>query len=161
MNFRSSERITFYLHDDKSNFVVSGRFSFQPDYDKPGRLRYPDNEGTIARSWREITAFHHDLPDPDRANSSYLKVCAEQGLSPETVNNITMKSRLYYGRRIPDARGEKPLAVIIVESIEPKRYTEDQLNKVFDRTVMSNLSYIAEELLEVYPDVAIAEEVGL
>jgi hypothetical protein len=70
-----------------------------------------------------------------------------------------MKSRLYYGHRIPDTRGSNEIAVFIVESTEHDRWTEEKLVEYFT-SHESRLSGLIETFASRIPDISSARKEG-
>lgn len=154
----SHERITLYAHDSGDRFIPIGRFSFHPDYAKKGRLSYPEREGCIAQTWRNGYHFGNDYPDPEQDLNGYYSRCKEDGISEANMKEIGMKSRLYYGYRVTDIQGKRPIAVIIVEATDPHRYSKEALGRIFERE--RYLSEITERLLPWMPSYEEAREKG-
>jgi hypothetical protein len=154
----SFERITLYVHDSGDRFIPIGRFSFHPEYAKRGRLSYPEREGCIARTWENGSHFANDYPDPEMDLPGYYSRCMDDDISEESINEIGMKSRLYYGYSISDTQGKKSIAVIIVEATNPHRYTKEALTSIFKRE--RYLSEITERLSPWMPSYEEAKEKG-
>lgn len=154
----SYERITLYVHDSGDRFIPIARFSFHPDYAKKGRLSYPEREGCIAQTWRKGSHFANDYPDPEKNLDEYYSRCKRDSISDANIKEIGMKSRLYYGYRVSDTQGKRPIAVIIVEATDPNRYTKEALGRIFERE--RYLSEITERLSPWMPSYKEAKEKG-
>jgi len=129
------ERITMYVHngaDGDGCFIPIGRYSQNANYNRDGRASYPDNEGFIAKVWANGNAFINDYPDPQANLDAYVARCTEDGLPPETVRSLKMKSVLFYGYRILDEQELRQLAIIIVESTSRDAYTKSYLDNRFN-----------------------------
>ncbi len=153
----SHERITIYVHDDKGYFYSIGRYSSNPDYGLKSREMYPSGEGNIAKAWESGLCFSDDYPDPITEPGLYYDQCLSEGISPETLERIRMKSRLYFGYRI--SKAHKPLAVIIVESTQPHRYDYNQLKDMFNKQEQY-LCYLVDSLSRWMPNINEARQKG-
>lgn len=72
-----------------------------------------------------------------------------------------MKSRLLYGRRIDDDSGVNPLAVVIIESTEPDRFTFDDLSGQFGPSGQRYIRGLAQKLSAKLPHISEARKMGL
>ena len=130
---QNTERITIYSHDEGKFFVPFGRFSPNTEYKKKGRDVYPDHQGCIAKAWQHGRYFCNDYPDHDADRSAYVNRVCREGYSRTEARNLAMKSRLFYGWRVLSSQDKSPLAVVLIESTEVERWTEDQLNSFFEK----------------------------
>lgn len=132
LNFGPDDRVTLYSHEAKiQSFIPLERISLNPIFNKKSRTSYPDNEGYIAKAWQEGFAFEENLPSFDTAKKKYINK-AKQVNFPESLHSVVrMKSRLYFGWRITDSKNEIPLAVLMIESLAPDRWTKEELEKYF------------------------------
>lgn len=156
----NTERITIYSYNGKGLFTPSVRYSPLPHFTKIRRHGYRDGEGIIAKAWHHGRAFANDYPDPNGDLNAYIARCAEDGIDPAVVRNIRMKSRLYYGWRVVGNTRREPLAVIIVESLDSARYTEEELDTVFERHA-DFISSVVEVLASRMPDATTPRARGL
>ena len=101
---------------------------------------YPDDQGCIGRAWRrgewliaDVDGADDDaFPDPELNPGGYLDRCTDYGFDADTLDELRMKSRFYYGRVVRKRHDENPVAVIIVESTQPARWSREDLQRVFD-----------------------------
>lgn len=156
----NTERITLYVHDDDGHFLPVGRYSSNAAYAKLGRSRYPDDQGCIGLAWNHKDFFRNDYPDPTSNLEGYKYACAADNLPADVAERLRMKSRLLYGHRIDDAEGES-LAVIIIESTETGRFTEDQLKGQFGESGERYIRRLAEKIKAKLPHISEARRVGL
>ena len=127
------ERITLYVLDPNGDFVPAGRYSANPEFNRTGRDRYPAGEGCIAKAWQNEWFYETNFPCPIANWPGYVAAQAKFDISTETSERLGMRSRLYYGRRISSLTSTQPIAIVMVESTDPERFTERQL-----RTALSN-----------------------
>ena len=158
----TKDRITIYSHDEEEEvFAPTERYSRDPVLNKRGRGLYQDDEGCIAEAWRNEEWFIADspnsdeeaFPDPTVDRQEYIDRSEDYGLSPEQVKRMRMKSRLYYGRAIRGVRNAEPLAVIIVESTDPSRWSREELRTVFEERSVS-LTEFVNRIGPLMPDVS-------
>lgn len=125
------ERVTIYCHDPAGYFVPFGRYSRNTRFNSKGRSHYPDDEGCIGKAWEHGRHFMNGFPDPTISGREYVELTREQGLTKRAAEGLTMRSRLYFGWRVRDTSDSESLAVVIVESLDPDRYTCDDLVAFF------------------------------
>lgn len=154
---RSDERITIYLHDNKGYFYSIGRYSSNPDYSSKSREVYPSGQGNISKAWEKGWYFSNDYPDPLSEPVLYSERCSRDGISPEILERIRMKSRLYFGYRI--SKAHVPLAVIIIESTQHDRYDYNQLRGILAEEG-HYLCYLVDSLSKWMPNLNEARERG-
>lgn len=124
----NNERITIYIHDRTNKFIPFGRYSQNPTYKKAGRAQYPDHEGCIAKGWQNRWHFESSLTDRNYEKSNLEKY----NISKPTLDGIKMKSKMYAVMRVDSTAGEQ-LAVIVVESTDSARFTEDFLKEKLEQ----------------------------
>lgn len=156
------DRVSVYKVEENC-FVLMGRYSLNPNLEKPGRPNYPINQGFIGLAWATGKYFHNNLPDPNiRSGSTYYKaVCDINFIEEETVSNISMRSRTYFIRRMNGYDGS-PRAVIVIESEEVEKFDEEFAEEKL-QGVKSNLVTFIENstLLNTAETEAAAERMGL
>lgn len=141
------DRISLYAHTKKGFFRPMARFSFNPRFKDVNRATYPEGQGFINCAWEGGRCYEPDLPDPETAKVRYLKRHTDFGVPEDVVEKLRMKSRLYYGIRL-DAKDATPMAVIVVESVNPTRWSEQKLIDIFEDEDRVRL---AELVAVVYP----------
>jgi hypothetical protein len=130
LNFGYSERITIYRFDEHC-FVPVGRYAKNVEFKKNGRAQYPKGEGFINTAWVNGESMVRDLPDPISARKGYIRAVQDQcNIDEETLKNMTMKSRIYYCKNLLNINGE-PIAVIVIESINPELPTDIEQTRDF------------------------------
>ncbi|WP_143763205.1 hypothetical protein [Methanothrix harundinacea] len=146
------ERMTLYAHSSNGSFIPLGRVSYNPEYDKKGRINYPDDQGCIAKAWRNNWHFSNDYPDPETATKRYYQRCEKDGVPEDIMKNVKMKSRLYCGFRIWDNSGTEPLAVLIAEATDPHRYQEEELRSIFQEEQKWFMGELIKRVKQRIPD---------
>ncbi|MCB9983725.1 MAG: hypothetical protein H6861_08675 [Rhodospirillales bacterium] len=153
------ERITLYIHDKNGSFIQCGRYSANPQYRGVNRTNYPDTEGCIAKGWENGWHFDASFPCPDTDKAGYIDYCLNEYSVPRnTTRRIKMKSRLYAVSCVK--KNEESFAVIVVESLEMDRFSEDIL-KVALEEQSDYLGHIVCVLRNYIPEPNAAESLGL
>lgn len=125
---KNCERISLYVHDKKSSFVLCGRYSANPNFAKKRRSSYPDHEGCIAKGWANGWIFDNGSPSYEDNRDRYLDYHLQNfGMPRNTTKPISMKSRLFAVMAIKN--NGTNLAVIVLESTCEKRFSEDYLKE--------------------------------
>lgn len=126
----NNERISLYIHDSDTNaFTLCGRYSANPDYGSRGRVSYPDSKGCIAKGWQNGWYFDDQFPCPETKYKDYVNYCSKHyGIQKGICRALKMKSRVFAVLRIEN-KGDF-IAVIVLESTEPKRFLKDQQVKL-------------------------------
>lgn len=145
-----TERVSFYVLQNKNQLALSERYATNPDYQTVSRETYPDTEGIISLARRKISVMIENLPDYDENLNDYLRESKTKfNLSAATVKNLTMKARFYYAYRFssPDQRQYNGIAVI--ESMNPHFRQKAPLDEIFtlDNDFIYNLVDIFKEQL--------------
>jgi hypothetical protein len=146
----NTERISLYIHDAGcQKFIQLGRVSYNPEFGKLGKRLYSDNEGCLGLTWNNGEGFSDHYSNPETDLDTYLERMKRENINKTIVRAFNMKSRLYYGYRVMDVIDRNPLAVIIVESTDPSRYSKDELHKVF--TLSNRALFISRFIEKIYP----------
>ena len=152
----NNERITLYHHDPTSGlFVPFGRYSSNPEFEKDGKSTHRDSAGCIAEAWQHGRVFENDFPDPASSPEDYMRHSQAFNLKPDEIKKLKMKSRLYFGWRIVDTKGQNELAVFIVESTDKDRWTREELEEYFE-SKNATLSSIIESFSFRSPNASLA-----
>ncbi len=123
IQFENDDRITLYVHDKNQTFIRFGRFSQNPEYQKPGRSEYPDSQGCISNGWRSGWCYESDMGGTEQEK---IKKAKFYGFETDVYKNIKMKSRFLAAIRVDDEKGNS-LAVVVVESLKENRFDETNL----------------------------------
>lgn len=140
LEFKHTERISVYKVIE-NKFILLGRTSENPRLMEKGRSNYPINEGFIAKGWEEKQFYINNLPEPNgsKSNDYYKAVNKISKIDKTVVQNMKMKSRNYYVKRI-DGLDNQPKAVIVCESKSPNKFSkediEDKISEVEQPLVM-------------------------
>ncbi|NSY16162.1 hypothetical protein G6K99_02285 [Neorhizobium sp. AL 9.2.2] len=150
-------RISIYIHDtENKRFIPCGRYSPNPNFTKPGRTHYRDDEGCIGKGWDHGWHFDNDFPADKPARRKYEK--ESYGVQRAIADNIKMQSRLYAVKRI--SHGEEALAVVVVEALDSVRFEQIFLQAAMDEH-NDNFASMVRSLRNYIPNPSHAEESGL
>jgi hypothetical protein len=155
----NSERITLYVHDSESHFQPVGRFSFNQSFIKRGRPKYPESQGCIGRAWQHGWHFQL-LPNARDDEGAWIEECNKLGLSKKDAKALNMKSALYCACAIQNNGSPQPVAVIVVESTDSSRYTEDELIKILSDDRKNYIARLIEMLRPWLGDAGEARKKG-
>lgn len=164
LDFAESDRVTLYIHNQNRNaFERLAREARNPAYKKSGRIEYPDKEGCIAKAWQKGRHFEQspafeEGQAPGAHEKVWIEWCKSQGISKGIAGKITMRSLLYFGWRIRSRDRSQELAIVIIESTNRKRWTEDQLVEVFSGRQDRMLDDLIEIVARRIPDRNAAKE---
>lgn len=138
LNFEKEEekldRITVFVLANNSFFALA-RFSLNPDYQNiDTEKNYDCHKGAISKGY--ANGWHYiggdDRKDHRNNMGAYTKWLKNSyGYSKEEVEDMTMKSLCYAVKRMN--KREKCLGVIVLESITPQRFTEDEAKVVLEQ----------------------------
>jgi hypothetical protein len=164
LNFCSnscSERISLYKYEQENNhFVLLGRYSGNPEYDKKGRAIYKSDQGCIAKAWKDGMYFVNDYPCYDEDGEAYIARSCQDGLTVKITRGLTMKSRLFFGYRLHNESGRNPIAIVIIESTNPERYLEEELKEIFEGHTGQYLSKLTIAFSSMMPNIDQAKKAG-
>jgi hypothetical protein len=141
-------RLTLYTKNEGS-IELRYRYSQNPTFMGSGDR----HDGFVQREWEQgdhpfINSFFQNREGPGYANQ--LKTLLN--LSEEDASGLEMKSRLYYAFRCRSREADDPpLGVILLESEEKDRFTEDEVRKAFER---DETKFLAGLLQRVVPSAA-------
>jgi hypothetical protein len=123
MGLKDNDRVSIYKHNGRNSFYRIARHSNHPEYSKPGRSIYPDDEGCIGEAFREGHAFDEAMP----ANPVRYETCLTEDwhISLEVVRGLTMKSRSIAAFALHKPLGGKRFAIIVFESMASGRIDQD------------------------------------
>jgi len=142
----SCSRFSVYYHCDRC-FVRVCRVSGNPDLGRPGRSSYPDDQGIIAKVWREEAVTVTNMPS-DR--EGWVSACVEDyGMKRSEAQNVAerMQSLSVVGRRIN--YDHRPIGVILLESTEPLGVNSKTLDKLGADGSLKVLVEVLTEILHV------------
>lgn len=136
--FRSS---VYYLSSE--DFVMITRNSADHRYEKPGRRKYPANQGVIGKAWRSRKGVFsvRDLPK-DRTRWEEAMV-EDYGISPEDAENLQMQSLSIGAIRLDSSR-DGSVGVVVFESLESRGVSEVGLGEILESDLFNLLvEYVA------------------
>lgn len=139
-----------------------GRHSKRPELSQPGRAIYPADQGVIGKAWHsnDSYCFVDDLPDPNESLDEYLQHNSERfDFTNEVCANMPMKSRTIGAFCIEDNANVKNVAVLVIESLEPSRFSFDELQNVVSKS-QRDLGFLLEVLKPLEPSLELARGKG-
>lgn len=158
--FSHKERISVYKHES-SQFVLYHRYSEDPEFRKPGRPFYPENEGCIGRAYREGKCEKSDLPCPDTRERDYKIAQQKEFYIPEDISgNFKMKSRSYAAYALYDLNHRNKIAVIVFESLAPQKFSALNIYDKISNEEGENLSVLMSAWKNLEPSLDYAKELG-
>jgi hypothetical protein len=144
LQFSTTERVTLYVHDGNDTFIPFGRYSSNPEFAKKGRHEYPDSIGCVAKGWTDQWHFYKSANCPMKNEDKYIVEQEKKySLDKGTVRLLKMKSSLLCVLRLDV--GCEPIAIIVVESINPNKYEEDELKN----SLLTQQAYLAEMIFRL------------
>jgi hypothetical protein len=160
LHFADTERISVYKHDGEA-FVMLGRYSKNPDYDKRGRGLYPDDEGVIGHAWHHGEAADDDLPDFVVVPDDYLEYTRNHwGITEEITRNFTMKSRTYAAFALEHPVRLERVAVVVFESTKVGKLTVDTLRRALETTEGKRIYQFLDMMQSIEPTPSYARSEG-
>ena len=132
LGYGVNERISIYEEDlESSSFVLVGRYSNNPLYNKPGRDKYPKDEGYVALGWTGNEFCQGTLPDPNENFEEYVAaIQADCKISKGTIQSLSMKSRSYCVHDITKPVTHEKIGVIVLESTDSEKFNGDEAAEV-------------------------------
>lgn len=156
LNIKAGEdtRVSMYVHDGESHFILCGRYSPNPKFRTPGRPSYPANQGCIAAGWENGWWFENDLGEGKdyKANTN-----TKYHISPSELRKIPMKSNLFGVKRL--GADSSPIGVIVAESVDRERFDQHELKEVLTEAA-EYLGPIISALRAYVPDPRTATSKG-
>ena len=120
----NNDRISVYSHEEQA-FIMLGRYSPNPEYKKPGRGIYPDDQGCIGEAWRQGKSIISNIPNP--GTKGYYREMLRWNITENIANSLQMKSQCYVGYAIHNNHRNR-IAVIVFESIDPSGLDDKKIN---------------------------------
>ncbi|MNQ35755.1 hypothetical protein D3C85_492560 [compost metagenome] len=162
LKLSENDRITVYRHNKtERSFELISRFSKSPLYCEPGRKIYNDNQGFIAIGWGNGKFTIDGLPRFKKNEEAYVKVIRAACAIPKKVlNDINMKSSSFYINTINDTSNVYPIAIIVIESIEPKGLDFSLIDDSY-KEISIEIQHDLEALKRLEPSLTIAKNKGL
>jgi len=134
-NSSNNGRVSMYLHQN-NKFILIGRYSNNPNYNKKGRKEYSDNEGLISKGWLEGTCVLHGIPEwRGQGKNYYQKVKSVKNISLETVKDLNMKSRSFYVKRIDNEDSRTPHGIIVLEQAKSNAIDNNIVEDIFEKDI--------------------------
>jgi hypothetical protein len=159
--FETTQRISVYKHDQEAKqFIMLGRYSSSPEYNKEGRVCYPDDQGAIKSAWEKGSGFIEITASPAKNFNAYIREFKEIWYIPENVTQqLRMKSVYYSTHVIHDGRGY-PIAVVVFESTKKLKDKKQKHESIKNHIVPEIARFILQN--ERYePSLSIGRKEGL
>ena len=124
LNLRAEDnsRISIYIDDGLGGLVNIGRVATNPNFSEVGRKILPKDEGCVGRAWAEGWVFEADFGDDGYENHQ-----SHYGMPLAVINGLKMKPKYLAAMRVDD--DIRSLAVIVFESMQPKKFDEIRVRK--------------------------------
>lgn len=133
LNSSNNGRVSMYLHQNNS-FILIGRYSNNPNFNKKGREKYPDNEGLISKGWDDGICVLHGVPEWRGAGQNYYnKVNRVKEINKDIVSRINMKSRAFYIKRVDNEDSRTPYGIIVIEQMKSNSIDNNIIQDIFDK----------------------------
>ncbi len=114
MGLGENDRISIYKHNG-TGFWRIARHSSHPDYARPGRSIYPDDQGCMGEAFREGYAFEESLPAKWSAYNT--KLSNRWNMGNDVIDQLTMRSRSIAAFALHRPIGGRRFAIIVFESM--------------------------------------------
>ncbi|HEV2122962.1 MAG TPA: hypothetical protein VGW38_09330 [Chloroflexota bacterium] len=119
----AEERISVYAFDGVDAFYQLARHSENTALKHPGRERYPYDQGYLGAAWKGDPVYAAMVPDHSVDPDGYRRHHGELGLPDEVIDDLTMRSRAYFGFAVTDPAGNQRVGVVMVESMRAQGLT--------------------------------------
>lgn len=131
-NSRGNGRVSLYKHTE-NKFILMGRFSINPAYNRKGREIYSDNEGLINVGWEKGCVKLFNIPawvgNGREYKSAIRKHCE---ISDNTLKLISMKSCSFFIKRIESEDARNPLGIVVFEQLQSSEIDSKSLEDILD-----------------------------
>lgn len=122
-----NERISIYKYTS-DHFVLLGRYSPSPEFNKRTEYQYSENEGFIGLGWTNGESFMQDAPKYTSNKKGYKTYIRERcDINDSRLSKLKMKSRSMYVKTIDDKNTPgNPDGIVVFESLDPKKVNKDE-----------------------------------
>ena len=156
---KPTQRISVYKHENEiGQFVMIGRYSCNPVYNKDGRMYYPGNEGVICEAWKTGEKVFEIFSNPENLEEYCNEQCRESNIPQEVSNKFAMKSVYYSAHAVSDIRGNR-IAIVVWESTGKPKETKKTHERLMDVAV--EVAYYMMDNERTEPSLSSAWEEGL
>lgn len=138
LQFGDTERISVFRHDGQV-FLLIGRYSKNPNYNKSGRSFYPTDQGILSEAWTNGSALISSLPDPNAKDNDYHTSLKQWKITKSMVKKLTMKSRCLSAYALEDWDNNR-IAVVCFESMNPDKFKGGELDNFIKSDYGSDLA---------------------
>ncbi len=137
------DRISIYRHEG-NHFILLGRYSQSPQFNKRSTKPYSDDEGLIGRGWNEGEVFENNIRPWKGSgrdyNSDIKRICT---ISDDRLRSISMKSTAFYIRTLSDDdTAEDPDGIIVFESKNKNAVDKGKIQKMLSEKETSLLKFL-------------------
>ena len=146
LKLSNSDRISLYAFN-KTKFQIIGRYSENPLYDSCNREEYPRNEGYIAKCFENNDGnpyfYKNNLPK-NTQKKYFVTVSKETGMTIESLEKLSMKSRAYFARLVKDDNNNN-VGILLIETINPEiNISPKELNDEIEKLIIPHLKTMLE-----------------
>lgn len=120
LKLKNSERISLYVLSE-NKFLIIGRYSANPTYNRRGRDSYPSECGYIAKCLSNDNGkdYYYKSSLPANNKKYVEEVIKDTGMSEQDIEKLSMKSRTYFTKVIKDTKN-KNVGILVIESRNSK-----------------------------------------
>jgi hypothetical protein len=129
-----NDRISIYKHQG-NHFTLLGRYSENPNFNKPKQYIYKEDEGLIGSGWSNGKAYIYDAPKWSGAGTEYINFMKKRcEITKKRLKQISMHSRSIFVKTINDTTtATNPDGLIVFESNNPKKVQEVECNLLIEK----------------------------
>jgi hypothetical protein len=150
-------RVSGYSHNGKA-FILVGRVSENPKLRIRGRQIYPEDQGLIADAWQGGQAQCVSLPG--ELEAYVVRMERDYNLPPDVTRALTMRPRSLIGIRVVDKMSNRPVGVVVAESMTPRGVNKKTMEKIRASETWMTIVYLMVTSRELLPDMASVSEKG-
>lgn len=153
------ERISIYKHQG-SDFVLLGRCSRSPEYNRSTSYHYNEKEGFIGIGWEKGEFFCDGVPRWSGNGMEYKKFMIEKcNISDVRLNQIRMKSRSFYVKNLNDeSTATNPDGIIVFESMNPTKVNKTECDALIKKnqkallSLLKNMKSLTSKVSRIKPE---------
>lgn len=124
----SDTRISVYCYENNNRvFIPIARISGNPNYEEQGRAWYPDNQGVIAKAWRDAF-FSYGVEGVESEEEWVQEQVKSFNFTEEEARALSMKSMSFIAWQI--RYQDQSIGVVVIESTDKERANVELIEKV-------------------------------